>query len=202
VVTSLVVDEPRGEHTSAAVTDQKAALEKLVWHQLRSVKDPEIPVLDVVEMGIARAVEVALDSSSQHPSDPPTWRVRVTITPTFSACPALHAIERDVRETTERTLTGFSGSDGAGQVEVVTTLTPPWTSDDMSAEAREKLERFGIAPAPPHGGLLLPALEAPVRCPRCGHPDTRVRNTFGSTLCREIRSCNSCQETFERFKPI
>ena len=72
----------------------------------------------------------------------------------------------------------------------------------MTEEAREKLRRFGIAPCEPHGGLIQIALDAPVRCPLCMHPDTVVRNTFGSTLCREIRTCNACGETFERFKPI
>lgn len=171
-----------------------ASLEELLWRELRSVKDPEIPVLDVVEMGIVRSVAVTAGDEQ--------WRSVVTITPTFTACPALHEIERGVRERSLEVSRGFLGSSRTVAVEVVTTLSPPWSSDDMTPAARRKLERFGIAPSPPHGGLLLPALEAPVRCPHCGYPDTRLRNAFGSTLCREIRSCNSCQETFERFKPI
>ena len=161
-------------------------LEERVWRALEAVKDPEIPVLDVVEMGIVRSVEVIETQAS--------LLVKVTITPTFSACPALHEIERGVRAAATEAV--------EVAVEVVTTLSPPWSSDDLSDAARLKLERFGIAPPTRHGGLILPALDAPVRCPRCGYPDTRVRNTFGSTLCREIRSCNGCQETFERFKPL
>lgn len=169
-----------------------------VWSALTGVKDPEIPVLDVVEMGIVRSVD--LDPTSARGA-----RVTVTITPTFSACPALHAIERGVRGAAEAAVVAAGkgpGSDSHVEVEVVTTLYPPWSSDEMTEAAREKLERFGIAPSPPHGGLIELALDAPVRCPRCGHPDTRVRNAFGSTLCREIRSCQACEETFERFKPL
>ena len=81
-------------------------------------------------------------------------------------------------------------------------IAPAWSSDDMTEGARAKLERFGIAPPAVHGGLVQLAIEAPVRCPRCGHPDTRLRNAFGSTLCREIRTCAACHETFERFKPL
>lgn len=152
-----------------------------IWQALRTVADPEIPVLDIVEMGIVRSV---------------TWdgdRVTVTLTPTFAACPALSVIEAEAAASV-RAL----GCD----VRVTTTFHPPWSSDDLTDVAREKLRRFGIAPSEPHGGLIQIALDAPVRCPRCDYPDTVVRNTFGSTLCREIRSCRSCGETFERFKPI
>jgi len=115
------------------------------------------------------------------------------ITPTFSACPALHVIEASVADAVSAL--GVA-------VRVVTALSPPWTSDDMTDAAREKLRAFGIAPPARHGGLVEIALEAPVRCPRCDHPDTRLRNAFGSTLCREIRTCRACGETFERFKPL
>lgn len=160
-----------------AVVGREAA----VWRALRGVADPEIPVLDIVELGIVRSV--AVDDSG----------VAVTLTPTFAACPALQVIEDDV----------VAAVHGLGErVRVTTTFDPPWSSDDMTDEAREKLRSFGIAPSDRHGGLIQIALDAPVRCPRCDHPDTAVRNTFGSTLCREIRSCRSCGETFERFKPI
>jgi len=155
--------------------------EAAIWRALKTVKDPEIPVLDIVEMGIVRAVTRDADG------------VVVTLTPTFSGCPAVPVIEAEAAEAVRE----------LGQpVRITTTFHPPWSSDDMTDEAREKLRRFGIAPSQPHGGLIEIALDAPVRCPRCDHPDTYVRNTFGSTLCREIRSCRSCGETFERFKPI
>ncbi len=155
-----------------------------VWDALETVHDPELPVLNIVEMGLVREVEAG----------PGPGAVRVTITPTFSGCPAIAVIEADVAN-------AVRGA-GVAEVEVNTRLSPPWSTDEMTEGAREKLERFGIAPPQPHGGLLEIALEAPVRCPRCGHPDTRVRNPFGSALCREIRTCRACEETFERFKPL
>jgi len=160
-----------------------AALAAAAWVALRGVKDPELPAVDVVELGIVR------DVRAEGGAGP----VEVTITPTFSACPALHVIEAEVRQAVA-TL--------GVEARVVTSLSPPWSSDDMSDAAREKLRAFGIAPPQRHGGLIEIALDAPVRCPRCGHPDTRLRNAFGSTLCREIRTCRACGETFERFKPL
>lgn len=154
------------------------------WEALRTVVDPELPVLDIVELGLVREVAATDDPAG----------VRVAITPTFTACPAWHVIEAEARAALERA--------GLGAVTLLKQVAPPWSSDDMTEAAREKLERFGIAPPGVHGGLLQLAIEEPVRCPRCGHPDTRLRNAFGSTLCREIRTCAACHETFERFKPL
>lgn len=184
-----MVSEPAGVHARRASSPSGesggeahgAAREAAVWRALRTVADPEIPVLDIVEMGIVRSV--SFDEAG----------VTVTLTPTFAACPALSVIEAQAAASVREL--GFD-------VRVNTTFHPPWSSDDLTDVAREKLRRFGIAPSEPHGGLIQIALTAPVRCPHCDHPDTFVRNTFGSTLCREIRSCRSCGETFERFKPI
>ncbi len=168
---------PRREHPGAD------PLVTAAWDALRRVKDPELPAVDVVELGVVREVRSADGGSA----------LEVTITPTFAACPALHVIRDEVREAVAAL---------GVEARVITTLSPPWSSDDMTDSAREKLRAFGIAPPDHHGGLLEIALDAPVRCPRCDHPDTRVRNAFGSTLCREIRTCRSCGETFERFKPL
>lgn len=157
------------------------------WEALRTVHDPEIPVLNIVEMGLVREV-------AHLPTDVGAGGIRVVITPTFSGCPALHVIEENVATAVRAA--------GVEHVEVSTRLSPPWSTDEMTDEARRKLEEFGIAPPQPHGGLLQIALDAPVRCPRCGYPDTRLRNPFGSALCREIRTCQSCEETFEAFKPL
>lgn len=175
-------------HTRLPTAPRASAVERLrlaAWEALTAVKDPEIPVIDVVELGVVRGVEVGSGENGPF--------VQVTITPTFSACPALHEIERNV--------TDAIAALGV-EPRVTTTLSPPWSTDDMTDEARRKLREFGIAPPGRHGGLLEIALDAPVRCPRCDHPDTRVRNAFGSTLCREIRTCAACDETFERFKPL
>src|SRR5690606_24117127 len=132
-------------------------------------------------MGIVRAVTRDADG------------VVVTLTPTFSGCPAVPVIEAEAAEAVRE----------LGQpVRITTTFHPPWSSDDMTDEAREKLRRFGIAPSQPHGGLIELALDAPLRCTRCDNTYTYVRKTFGSTLCREIASCRSCGEPFERFNPI
>jgi ring-1,2-phenylacetyl-CoA epoxidase subunit PaaD len=165
---------------------------KGVWLALEGVTDPEIPVLNIVEMGLVR--EVTLLPPSGPDADPRSGGVHVVITPTFSGCPALKVIEENAAEAVRDA--------GYPQVEVTSRLSPPWSTDHMTDEARRKLKEFGIAPPEPHGGLLQLALDAPVRCPRCGHPDTRLRNAFGSTLCREIRTCQACHETFERFKPL
>lgn len=173
-----------------------------VWRALATVTDPEIPVLNIVEMGLVRevsfrdghAVSAADAATPDEGATATTSTVHVVITPTFSGCPALHVIEENVASAVRDA--GFMA------VEVSSRLSPPWSTDDMTEEARRKLEAFGIAPPQPHGGLLQIALDAPVRCPRCGHPDTRLRNPFGSALCREIRTCQGCHETFERFKPL
>jgi ring-1,2-phenylacetyl-CoA epoxidase subunit PaaD len=171
-------------------TGQANDLEASVWQALEGVTDPEIPVLNIVEMGLVREVTVS-------PSGDPAGtgqRVSVVITPTFSGCPALHVIQENVAHAVRAT--------GASQVQVSTRLSPAWSTDEMTDGARTKLLKFGIAPPQPHGGLIQLALDAPVHCPRCGHPDTRLRNAFGSALCREIRTCQACHETFERFKPL
>lgn len=154
-----------------------------VWQALAGVPDPEIPVVNVVEMGIVR--EVRLEGG----------KATVTMTPTFSGCPALHAI----RESLERAVRDL----GFAEVEVKTVLSPPWSTDSIAPEARAKLERYGIAPPRPTSDLGLLQLELePVRCPRCGSLDTSVKNTFGSTLCKSIYVCNACGEPFEGFKTV
>lgn len=156
--------------------------EKSVWRALEKVKDPEIPVVSVVEMGIVREVRVEGDA------------VTVTMTPTFSGCPALDVMEREIAAAV-RAL-------GAAPVTVETVLHPPWTSEWISEQAREKLKLFGLAPPPRHDGNVAVTFYEPVPCPRCDSKDTVVRNTFGSTLCRAIYYCNVCQEPFEQFKAL
>lgn len=153
-----------------------------VWDALQAVKDPELPAVSLVELGVARAV--AVDGSS----------VRVDLTPTFAGCPAFEVMRAEVEQRV-RAL-------GATAVEVRRVLAPAWSSDDLTPEGRRKLDAFGLALPRRHGGLLEIALEAPARCPRCASFDTELRNAFGSTLCREIHTCRACHETFERFKPL
>lgn len=153
-----------------------------VWDALQAVKDPELPAISLVELGVVRAV--AVDGTA----------VTIALTPTFAGCPAFHTMRSDV----ERCVLAL----GATAVEVRRVLAPAWSSDDITPAGRRKLHDFGLAPPVQHGGLLAIALEAPARCPRCGSFDTLLRNAFGSTLCREIHTCRRCEETFERFKPL
>lgn len=153
-----------------------------VWEALQAVKDPELPALSVVELGIVREVEVE------------GGRVRVAITPTFSACPALQVMREEITAALQKL--------GFAEVELETVLAPAWTSDWITPAGREKLERYGIAPPGPAGGGLLQLEPEPVRCPRCGSLDVGLKNSFGPTLCKSLYVCNGCQEPFEAFKAV
>lgn len=153
-----------------------------VWRALDEVMDPEIPIVSVVEMGIVRNVLIQNDS------------VTVMMTPTFAGCPALDVMREAILERV-RAL-------GVEQVEVKIALTPPWTSDWITAPARAKLKSFGLAPPPLHGGNVALYFDAPVPCPHCNSTNTRVTNTFGPTLCRAIYVCRDCRQPFEQFKPL
>ncbi len=156
---------------------------KDVWQVLTSVKDPEIPIVSVVEMGIIRAVDVTAEG------------VTVTMTPTFSGCPALDVMRRDV----DAAVRGL----GVEEVNVRTVLHPPWSTEWISEAGREKLRRFGLAPPPRHQGNIADvAFFDLAECPRCGSTHPTLRNAFGPTLCRMIWYCNECQEAFEQFKPL
>lgn len=152
---------------------------------LDEVMDPEVPVLSVVELGIVRDVSVGEAG------------VTVTVTPTYSGCPAMRVIEQDI-EAALRT-------HGVERVEVEMSYSPAWTTDWISAEAREKLRAYGIAPpgAADHGSPVSIGRRRPaVRCPYCGAIDTEMRSEFGSTACKAIHVCRSCSQPFEEFKAI
>lgn len=154
-----------------------------IWQALDEVKDPEIPVVSLVEMGIVRAVEISGD------------KVIVTMTPTFSGCPALQVMKVDIEQKLR--------AEGVAAVEVKQTLDPPWSSDWITDEARQKLKAFGLAPPPRHGGNLQEILLFDtVSCPYCDSKNTTIKNTFGPTLCRAIHYCHDCQQPFEQFKPL
>jgi ring-1,2-phenylacetyl-CoA epoxidase subunit PaaD len=151
---------------------------------LDTVPDPEVPAISVVELGIVRDVEVAADAATT-----------VTITPTYSGCPAMFEIEKDIRTALEAA--------GASRVEVRTVLSPAWTTDWIQPAAREKLRAYGIAPpgrAEPGGLVTLTRARTPVACPFCGSSDTRLQSEFGSTACKAIHVCNSCRQPFDEFK--
>ena len=162
--------------------DMKPLSVEEIWQLLEEVKDPEIPVVSVVEMGIIRDIQVE------------GKRVVVKMTPTFSGCPALEVMRREVEARIKQA--------GMPEVQVEMTNHPPWSSDWITPEARQKLKDFSLSPPPVHGGNLELALQETVRCPYCGSEDTSLKNSFGSALCRAIYYCNDCQQPFERFKPL
>lgn len=164
---------------------QAALTREAVYETLGTVMDPEVPVISVVELGIIR--DVAIHAQ----------QVTVTVTPTYSGCPAMHEIEADIR-------TALLAA-GAEHVEVITTFSPAWTTDWIGPEAREKLRAYGIAPPgrAEQGGLItLTRRRSPVSCPFCGSSDTRLQSEFGSTACKAIHVCNSCRQPFDEFKAI
>ena len=145
--------------------------EAAIWEVLAGVPDPEIPVVSIVDLGIVRAVSDHL----------------VTITPTYSGCPATAFIERSVREALD--------ASGYRDVKVETTLSPPWTTDWISDAGRRKLRDHGIAPPCARRDDA-----RPVPCPRCASGDTAQVSEFGSTPCKAAWKCNACLEPFELFK--
>lgn len=150
-----------------------------VWAALQDVPDPELPQLSILDLGMVRGVEVAGEA------------VTVRFAPTFSGCPALHTIKDSI--------VGAMRGLGFREVRVETTLTPPWTSDDITPAGREKLREVGIAPPESTLDLLSPP---PTPCPRCGSLDTRVTATFGPALCKRMYVCNTCREPFEGMKSV
>jgi len=157
-----------------------------LWEVLRGVLDPEVPVLSVVDLGIVRDVRVGDDG------------VTVTVTPTYSGCPAVQVIERDIL--------AALAAHGVPDARIRTVFSPPWTSDWISDDARARLKAYGIAPP----GPVSPDDElVPLRrrrdvpaCPFCGSADTELRSEFGSTACKSIAYCRSCAQPFEAFKAI
>jgi ring-1,2-phenylacetyl-CoA epoxidase subunit PaaD len=155
-----------------------------------AVADPELPMLTLADLGILR--DVSLDSG----------RIVVTITPTYSGCPALREIARDLQH--QLSQAGFAGA------AVRTQLAPAWTSDWITPEGHRKLRAAGIAPPRPAPGSLRAGGPVPlnltatprggVTCPRCGSPDTVQTAAFGATACKALLRCNTCREPFEYVK--
>lgn len=165
----------------AGATDQLLAQ---VEAELREVPDPEIPVITIHQLGVIREIERVGEG------------LRVTITPTYSGCPAMRVMEEDIQR-----VCGRAGV----PVEVVTRLSPAWTTDWMSEEGREALRRFGIAPPTgqkAHGPVPVGLSVRQVSCPLCGSEQTEEISRFGSTACKALRRCLSCREPFDEFKTL
>jgi ring-1,2-phenylacetyl-CoA epoxidase subunit PaaD len=157
----------------SAVAD--LSLKDRIFEILSQVPDPEIPCVSVVDLGIVRDVRGQT----------------LVITPTYTGCPATIAIEQDIRAALDRA--------GLSHVKVETTLSPPWTTDWISEEGRNKLRAYGIAP-PPKGAAKHSLRETAAECPRCGSLHTEEISRFGSTPCKSLHRCFDCREPFDRFK--
>ena len=154
-----------------------------------TVTDPEMPMVTLADLGIIREVREEGDG------------VVVTITPTYSGCPAMAEIRSDLRHALRAA--------GYVDVDVRTVLSPAWTTDWITDQGREKLAAAGIAPpgpAPRRADGPIPLVLGPSRrvvaCPRCGHPDTEQIAAFSATACRELRRCPACREPFDHVKEI
>lgn len=154
--------------------------EQGAWQALQQVMDPEVPVLSVCDLGIVREVR-SVDGA-----------VEVTLTPTYSGCPATKVIEQAVRDALLQA--------GAADVRVSTRLAPPWTTDWLSEDAKARLRSHGIAPPAGPAGVHVIRFTPP--CPRCGSRHTEQLSAFGATACKALHRCLDCREPFEYFKPI
>jgi ring-1,2-phenylacetyl-CoA epoxidase subunit PaaD len=168
------------------VIAQRAALAQ-IWRWLDDVPDPEIPAISVVDLGIVR--DVAWINGTG------TGVLKVTVTPTYSGCPATRVIERDI----ERALYEH----GIERVALETRLAPPWTTDWLSQAGREKLRAYGIAPPERGASRMLDItrfVEPLVSCPRCASDAVELTSRFGSTPCKALYRCTACREPFDHFK--
>lgn len=163
---------------------QQAPAIETVWRILETVKDPEVPVLSILDLGIVRGVEWKEDTLS------------ITITPTYSGCPAMDVIAIQIRLALAEA--------GYPKVQLQQSLSPAWTTDWMTESGKEKLRAFGIAP-PQYkvAGQAAKGLfdeEQPIPCPHCGSHHTHRVSEFGSTACKALHQCDDCKEPFDYFK--
>ncbi len=159
--------------------------ESRAWDAAAAVLDPEVPVLTIEDLGVLRGVSVDADG------------VTVTVTPTYSGCPAMETIEHDVEAAVRAA--------GFADVTVRRVLAPAWTTDWMTDEGRRKLAAYGVAPPSrrtPEGSTWPVLVSLSVRCPQCGSPDTSELSRFGSTACKSLWRCTTCREPFDHFKAI
>ena len=148
---------------------------------LSTINDPEVPVINIIELGIVRDVSMVND------------QVSVTITPTYSGCPAMKMIEDEIRQ--------VLSDHGISQVTIHTVFSPAWTTDWIDDRTKAKLKHYGIAP--PHIVQQSPVLQIQlptVLCPQCNSKNTHLKSEFGSTACKAYYFCDSCRQAFEYFK--
>jgi len=189
----MTTQSPTQSRTQAQTEEQRA------WDIASTVCDPEIPVLTIEDLGILRGVRVtSTEATGTHDGGPASTAVEVTITPTYSGCPAMDAIGDDLRKAFER--------EGYARVHVNLVLSPAWTTDWMTESGKAKLEEYGIAPpsgmaaAGGHSGPV--RLSLAVKCPQCSSLNTKELTRFGSTSCKALFVCQDCKEPFDYFKVL
>ncbi|HVZ55070.1 MAG TPA: 1,2-phenylacetyl-CoA epoxidase subunit PaaD [Chitinophagaceae bacterium] len=176
------------QSTSGNLPGNHAAARQAVEAILAGVMDPEIPVLSVLDLGVVR--DIILE-----PQQPGGYGVEVVITPTYSGCPAMDVIRLGIQLALRE--------HGYAPVRVTQVLSPPWTTDWMSEEGRQKLRAFGIAPPNPRQQVCNHQLfdhEEAVQCPHCQSFHTHRISEFGSTACKALYQCDDCREPFDYFK--
>ena len=163
--------------------------ETAIWDLMKQIYDPEIPVISIVDLGIVRSVELTTVNNNTNP------QVTITITPTYSGCPAMDVINMNIRmKLLEH---------GYKNIVIKTNLSPAWTTDWMSNDGKEKLKAFGIAPPNPSQSVCTPVQfqeQEVVQCPHCNSYQTKLISRFGSTACKALYRCSECSETFDYFK--
>jgi ring-1,2-phenylacetyl-CoA epoxidase subunit PaaD len=157
--------------------------EEWVLEALQEVKDPEIPVISVVDLGVISQIEISAEGA-----------VSVGLTPTFAGCPAIDYMKADI----EKVL----GEKGIEHVTVKVLYSEPWSSNKITPRGKQLLKDFGLSPPPSFDGILTLEVLQNALCPKCGSNNTFMMNAFGPTACRAVHHCNNCKETFEQFKPL
>jgi ring-1,2-phenylacetyl-CoA epoxidase subunit PaaD len=168
------------DHIDTVTAEQK------IWQLLEEVKDPEVPVLSILDLGIVRKVEVTPSTADNS--------IKITITPTYSGCPAMDVISMDIRlKLIEK---------GYRNVIIQQSLSPAWTTDWMTVEGKRKLKEYGIAPPNPKQQFCVSDMfqEEAVACPRCNSHHTELISQFASTACKSMYRCLDCKEAFDYFK--
>jgi ring-1,2-phenylacetyl-CoA epoxidase subunit PaaD len=153
-----------------------------IYSWLEDVKDPEIPVLSLVDLGVITDVSIHKHS------------VQIEMTPTFVGCPALDMMKEEI--------TTVLKAKGIEDVRIDVNFRNAWSSDKISAKGKQALKKFGLAPPPSNAVFTDLEILEHAQCPRCDGDNTEMKTPFGPTLCRSIHYCHDCKEAFEQFKPL
>ena len=166
-----------------AINESYAIEEQRIWDILNSIPDPEVPAISIVELGVVRGVTLLAD------------KVIISMTPTYSGCPALKVMEDEIRSALLK--------EGMHDIEIKLIYKPAWTTDWLSDATKQKLKDYGIAPPEKlMPDQLFPMLKEkePLQCPFCDSSNTKLTSHFGSTACKALYFCNHCHQPFEHFK--